>query len=68
MHLLSLKMKFFIALDKLQDNIERTHLTLVDLEQQYIFQFERMNEQSSRLEACYHNFSAVDQETKRFAG
>lgn len=54
------------SLDKLRDIIEKTRLVLVDLEQQYIFQQQRLGEQSSRLEACQYSFSIIEKELKEF--
>lgn len=54
------------SLDKLRDIIEKTRLVLVDLEQQYILQQQRLEEQSSRLEACQYSCSIIENELKQF--
>lgn len=53
-------------MEKLLNNIERTQLILVDLEQLYILQQRMLNEHASKLEIFYHDFSTTDQEITRF--
>lgn len=55
--------KTFVALDRLRDSINKTWLVLVDQEQQYIFQQQRLEEQ---LQACQYHFSIIEKESKDF--
>lgn len=54
------------ALSMLRGSIERTHLMLVDLERQYVFQQQKFEEQSSRIQACQYNLLITENELREF--